>query len=150
VSDESAVSADERIAITPNTPKPLRISTTAPGPSTGRCGSPYVQMHDPTEENRHGVGRGIGYSSTVVHRDDHHQEIALDTNADIDAPKLRPGSVVTGPQPATNFREADHQDHLEHYPIGHTCHCVRPGWRPRDHHIVHSGTATATWPHANG
>jgi len=44
---------------------------------------------------------------------------------------LWPGKVVTELAPAGDFWEAEpeHQDHLEHYPNGYTCHFVRPGWK---------------------
>ena len=41
-----------------------------------------------------------------------------------------PGKVVTEVAPAGPFWEAEpeHQDYLEHYPNGYTCHFVRPNW----------------------
>jgi len=43
---------------------------------------------------------------------------------------LWPGKVVTEVTPAGPFWEAEpeHQDYLERYPNGYTCHFVRPGW----------------------
>ena len=34
-------------------------------------------------------------------------------------------------RPAGAFWEAEpeHQDYLQHYPNGYTCHFVRPGWK---------------------
>jgi peptide-methionine (S)-S-oxide reductase len=39
--------------------------------------------------------------------------------------------VVTEVSPAGDFWEAEpeHQDYLEHYPSGYTCHYIRPGWK---------------------
>jgi peptide-methionine (S)-S-oxide reductase len=39
--------------------------------------------------------------------------------------------VVTEVTPAGPFWEAEpeHQDYLERYPDGYTCHFVRPGWK---------------------
>src|SRR5262249_35176278 len=44
---------------------------------------------------------------------------------------LWPGKVVTEVVPASDFWEAEpeHQDYLERYPGGYTCHFVRPSWR---------------------
>ena len=41
-----------------------------------------------------------------------------------------PGKVVTEVVPAGPFWEAEpeHQDYLERYPNGYTCHFPRPGW----------------------
>ena len=54
-----------------------------------------------------------------------------DTIADVDASGLWPGKAVTEVAPAGDFWEAEpeHQDYLERYPDGYTCHFVRPGWR---------------------
>jgi hypothetical protein len=47
------------------------------------------------------------------------------------ASHLWPGKVVTEITFAGDFWEAEpeHQDYLEHYPDGYTCHFVRPGWK---------------------
>jgi ABC-type uncharacterized transport system substrate-binding protein len=44
---------------------------------------------------------------------------------------LWPGRVVTKVSPAGEFWEAEpeHQDYLERYPLGYTCHFPRPGWK---------------------
>ena len=41
-----------------------------------------------------------------------------------------PGRVVTELEPAATFWEAEdyHQDYLQKYPNGYTCHYVRPDW----------------------
>jgi len=48
-------------------------------------------------------------------------------------PGLWPGKVVTELSPAGNFWEAEpeHQDYLERYPNGYTCHFVRSKWKLR-------------------
>jgi peptide-methionine (S)-S-oxide reductase len=49
----------------------------------------------------------------------------------MNASGLWPGMVVTEVEPASDLSEAEpeHQDYLEHYPSGYTCHFVRPDWR---------------------
>jgi peptide-methionine (S)-S-oxide reductase len=44
---------------------------------------------------------------------------------------LWPGKVVTEVTRAGTFWEAEpeHQDYLEQYPNGYTCHFVRPDWK---------------------
>ena len=56
--------------------------------------------------------------------------MALDTIADVNASGIWPGKVVTELAPAGDFwlAEAEHQDYLEKYPNGYTCHFVRPNW----------------------
>ena len=62
---------------------------------------------------------------------DEQRRIAEDTIADVEASGLWPGKVVTEVAPAGPFWEAEpeHQDYLERYPDGYTCHFVRPGWK---------------------
>ena len=42
-----------------------------------------------------------------------------------------PGKAVTEVTPAGDFWEAEpeHQDYLQNYPTGYTCHFVRPDWK---------------------
>jgi peptide-methionine (S)-S-oxide reductase len=56
--------------------------------------------------------------------------VAEDTILDVDASGLWPGRVKTELQPAGDFWEAEpeHQDYLERFPNGYTCHFVRPNW----------------------
>jgi peptide-methionine (S)-S-oxide reductase len=48
----------------------------------------------------------------------------------VDASGKWPGKVVTEVAAAGPFWEAEpeHQDYLERYPNGYTCHYVRPDW----------------------
>ena len=59
------------------------------------------------------------------------RQVAQNTIADVDASGLWPGKVVTKVSEAVPFweAEAEHQDYLQRYPNGYTCHFARPGWR---------------------
>ncbi|BBX75435.1 peptide-methionine (S)-S-oxide reductase MsrA [Mycobacterium shinjukuense] len=91
----------------------------------------FFQIHDPTTKNRQGNDRGTSYRSAIFYLDDEQRRIALDTIADVEASGLWPGKVVTEVSPAGEFWEAEpeHQDYLQRYPNGYTCHFVRPGWK---------------------
>ena len=96
----------------------------------------FFQIHDPTTLNRQGNDRGTSYRSAIFYNSDEQKRIANDTMADVDASGIWPGKVVTEVAPAGAFWEAEpeHQDYLEHYPNGYTCHFIRPNWRlPRRH-----------------
>ena len=91
----------------------------------------FFQIHDPTTKNRQGNDVGTSYRSAIFYVDDDQKQVALDTIADVEASGLWPGKVVTEVTPAGDFWEAEpeHQDYLQHYPNGYTCHFVRPGWK---------------------
>src|SRR6202000_1832668 len=91
----------------------------------------FFQIHDPTTLNRQGNDRGTSYRSGIYYLTPEQKRIAEDTIADVEASKLWPGKVVTEVAPAGPFWEAEpeHQDYLERYPDGSTCHFVRPNWK---------------------
>ena len=91
----------------------------------------FFQIHDPSTLNRQGNDRGTSYRSAIFYTNDEQKRIAEDTIADVEASGLWPGKVVTEVAPAGEFWEAEpeHQDYLERYPDGYTCHFIRPGWK---------------------
>ncbi|MEH2563297.1 peptide-methionine (S)-S-oxide reductase MsrA [Bradyrhizobium sp. AZCC 2289] len=91
----------------------------------------FFQIHDPTTRNRQGNDVGMSYRSAIFYTNDEQRRLAEDVIADVDASGLWPGRVVTEVAPAGDFWEAEpeHQDYLERYPNGYTCHFVRPGWK---------------------
>ena len=91
----------------------------------------FFQIHDPSTRNRQGNDIGASYRSAIFFTSDEQRRIAEDTIADVDAAGLWPGKVVTEVVPAGDFwvAEPEHQDYLERFPDGYTCHFVRPGWR---------------------
>lgn len=97
----------------------------------------FFQIHDPTTPDRQGNDRGSSYRSAIFYTTPQQQRVALDTIADVDASGLWPGKVVTQVVGAGEFwaAEPEHQDYLQHYPDGYTCHFVRPQWKlpTRDH-----------------
>ena len=90
----------------------------------------FFQIHDPTTPNRQGNDRGLSYRSGIYPVDERQHGIALETIAAINASGRWPGPVVTEVKPAGDFWEAEpeHQDYLQKYPSGYTCHWVRPEW----------------------
>ena len=90
----------------------------------------FLQIHDPTTIDRQGNDRGTSYRSAIFYTSEAQRRIAEDTIADVEASGLWPGKVVTELAPAGPFWQAEpeHQDYLQNYPTGYTCHFVRPGW----------------------
>ncbi|NLH83584.1 MAG: peptide-methionine (S)-S-oxide reductase MsrA [Phyllobacteriaceae bacterium] len=91
----------------------------------------FFQIHDPTTRDRQGNDLGRSYRSVILTLSDEQDRVARDTIADVDASGLWPGKVVTEVKPAGAFWEAEpeHQDYLERFPFGYTCHFARPGWK---------------------
>ena len=90
----------------------------------------FFQIHDPTTANRQGNDRGTSYRSAIYFTSAEQKAVAEDTIADVNASGLWPGKVVTELAPAGPFCQAEpeHQDYLERYPNGYTCHFARRNW----------------------
>ena len=91
----------------------------------------FFQIHDPSTKNRQGNDLGPSYRSAIFYTSEAQKQVALDTIADVDASGLWPGKAVTEVTTASDFWEAEpeHQDYLERYPNGYTCHFARPNWK---------------------
>jgi peptide-methionine (S)-S-oxide reductase len=91
----------------------------------------FFQIHDPTTLNRQGNDIGTSYRSEIFYTSEMQREEANRTIDDVNASGQWPGRVVTRVSPAGAFwgAEPEHQDYLEHYPSGYTCHFPRPGWK---------------------
>jgi peptide-methionine (S)-S-oxide reductase len=91
----------------------------------------FFQIHDPTTRDRQGNDLGASYRSAIFYPSPEQEKIADDTIDDVNASGLWPGKVVTEVSPVGDFWEAEpeHQDYLEKYPNGYTCHFPRPNWR---------------------
>jgi peptide-methionine (S)-S-oxide reductase len=79
----------------------------------------FFQIHDPTTKDRQGNDIGSSYRSEIFYTSDEQRQVAEDTIADVEVSEAVP------------FWEAEpeHQDYLQRYPNGYTCHFPRPGWR---------------------
>jgi peptide-methionine (S)-S-oxide reductase len=91
----------------------------------------FFQIHDPTTLDRQGGDQGRSYRSAVFYTTEDQRNEAQETILDVEASGLWPGKIVTELAPAEDFWEAEpeHQDYLERYPSGYTCHFVRPHWK---------------------
>jgi len=99
----------------------------------------FFQIHDPSTKDRQGNDRGRSYRSAIYYADAEQERVARDTILDVDASGLWPGKVVTEVEPVGEFwlAEEEHQDYLQKYPEGYTCHYVRPGWKlPRREQVA--------------
>ena len=90
----------------------------------------FFQIHDPTTIDRQGNDIGSQYRSAIFYMDDAQRDTARQVIADAEATGRWPGKFVTELTPATEFWEAEagHQDYLERFPNGYTCHRPRADW----------------------
>jgi peptide-methionine (S)-S-oxide reductase len=91
----------------------------------------FFQIHDPSTPDRQGNDVGRSYRSAIFYTSEDQKQVALDTIDDVDVSGLWPGKVVTEVVRAGDFWEAEpeHQDYLQNYPSGYTCHYARPDWK---------------------
>lgn len=90
----------------------------------------FFQIHDPTTKDRQGNDIGTQYRSAIWYQDEEQKALAENVIAAVNASGKLPGPVVTELSPSKPFWEAEdvHQDYLQKYPNGYTCHYVRPEW----------------------
>ncbi|MDX8388617.1 MAG: peptide-methionine (S)-S-oxide reductase MsrA [Ghiorsea sp.] len=91
----------------------------------------FFQIHDPSTLNQQGNDLGTSYRSGIYYTSQTQKEEAERMVHDVNTSGLWPGKVVTELKEAGDFWEAEpeHQDYLERFPTGYTCHSIRPNWR---------------------
>lgn len=91
----------------------------------------FFQIHDPCTKNRQGNDIGSSYRSAIFYLSDAQKQTAETLIAEMTASKKWPGKIVTEITPASEFYTAEgyHQDYLNRYPDGYTCHFIRPNWK---------------------
>ncbi len=91
----------------------------------------FFQIHDPTTRNRQGNDMGPSYRSAIFYLDNEQKTIAENLIKEMTASKKWPGPIVTEVVPASDFwrAEEEHQNYLQKYPTGYTCHWIRPDWK---------------------
>jgi peptide-methionine (S)-S-oxide reductase len=91
----------------------------------------FFQIHDPRTKEREGNDIGADYRSAIFYTTDEQRAIAEVTIADVNASGLWPNKVVTEVTAAGPLWEAEpgHQDYLERYPGGYTCHVIGSNWK---------------------
>ncbi len=90
----------------------------------------FFQIHDPTTKNRQGNDVSDSYRSAIFYLSDEQKRTAETLIAELNAAHIWSAPIVTEVTPASEFytAEDEHQDYLQHYPSGYTCHFIRPAW----------------------
>lgn len=87
----------------------------------------FFQIHDPTILNQQGNDYGLSYRSVIFYSNDDEKKQALDFINIVNKSGRWKNPVVTALEPLKKFYPAEdyHQDYLQKYPDGYTCHYVR-------------------------
>ncbi|MDX9732010.1 MAG: peptide-methionine (S)-S-oxide reductase MsrA [Bdellovibrionales bacterium] len=88
----------------------------------------FFRIHDPTTKNRQGGDIGTQYRSAIFYLSQEQKITAEEMLKLVEDSGVWQAPLATEITAATKFwaAEADHQDYLEHYPNGYTCHYLRP------------------------
>jgi len=87
----------------------------------------FFQIHDPTTLNQQGNDRGTSYRSAIFYNNDEEKKGAKDFINIVNKSRRWKNPVVTSLEPFKKFYLAEgyHQDYLQKYPSGYTCHFIR-------------------------
>ena len=87
----------------------------------------FFRLHDPTTLNGQGNDVGTQYRSAIFYHSETQKKLAEKVKTRVDKSKKWPGRVTTEIASAKRFypAEENHQDYLQKYPEGYTCHWVR-------------------------
>jgi methionine-S-sulfoxide reductase len=88
----------------------------------------FFRMHDPTTKDRQGFDIGSSYRSAIFYKTDEQRRIAEEFKHRLDERGSWGAPIVTEIVPAGDYwkAEEEHQDYLQKYPAGYTCHFLRP------------------------
>ncbi|GLP99714.1 hypothetical protein GCM10007891_15680 [Methylophaga thalassica] len=91
----------------------------------------FFMVHDSTTKNRQGNDIGDSYRSAIFVENSEQAKVANELIKELDASGILPSPITTEVTKAGPFYEAEpeHQDYLQHYPNGYTCHWIRKDWK---------------------
>lgn len=87
----------------------------------------FFKIHDPTTRNQQGNDLGTQYRSVIFYHSEEQKQTAEKAILRVNNSKAWGKPVTTDLQLAGPFyrAEEEHQDYLEKYPQGYTCHFIR-------------------------
>ncbi|HVJ65170.1 MAG TPA: peptide-methionine (S)-S-oxide reductase MsrA [Bdellovibrionota bacterium] len=87
----------------------------------------FFKVHDPTTLNRQGNDIGSQYRSTIFYSGDEQKRVAENVKRRVSESGVWKKPIVTEIVPAETFfaAENEHQDYLQRFPQGYTCHFIR-------------------------
>ena len=86
----------------------------------------FFRIHDPTTLNQQGNDIGSSYRSAIFYNNEQEKQVAIDLIKQVNNSKKWKNPVVTTLEPLEKFYVAEeyHQDYLQKYPNGCTCHRI--------------------------
>jgi peptide-methionine (S)-S-oxide reductase len=87
----------------------------------------FFRIHNPTTKDRQGNDIGSQYRSAIFFHSTEQKKAAEEFITRVNRSGAWPSPVVTEILPASDFwtAEPEHQNYLQNYPDGYTCHYVR-------------------------
>ena len=87
----------------------------------------FFRIHDPTTVDRQGNDIGSSYRSAIFFQNDEEKVTAQEMIEIVNHSRKWEDKVATTLEPYTQFwaAEPEHQDYLQRYPNGYTCHFER-------------------------
>lgn len=87
----------------------------------------FYRIHNPTTINRQGNDRGESYRSAIFYQNEEEKNIAQEMIDIVNESQKWEDKVATTLEPFSPFwaAEPEHQDYLQKYPNGYTCHFER-------------------------
>ncbi len=86
----------------------------------------FFRIHNPTTMNQQGNDMGTAYRSAIFYQNDEEREESEDFIRIVDESGRWDSPVVTTLEKFDKFYQAEkeHQDYLQKYPNGYTCHYI--------------------------
>lgn len=86
----------------------------------------FFQIHNPTTLNQQGNDKGTSYRSAIFYQNEEEKSVAQEMIEIVNQSGRWEDPVVTTLELFTKFwpAEAEHQDYLERFPNGYTCHAI--------------------------
>ena len=87
----------------------------------------FFRVHNPTTKNRQGNDVGTSYRSAIFYKNEEEKQMAKEFISIVNDSGVWSDSVVTTLEPLDIFypAEPEHQDYLQRFPSGYTCHFIQ-------------------------
>lgn len=87
----------------------------------------FFRIHNPTTLNRQGNDIGSSYRSVIFYQNEEERKEGEDFIKLVDTSGVWKDPVATALEPFKAFWQAEeeHQDYLQKYPEGYTCHAIK-------------------------